>query len=49
MLGEGADFFRKPFSPGALIEKIREVLDRNGRKEPSAAGARPFHAGERRK
>jgi signal transduction histidine kinase/ActR/RegA family two-component response regulator len=49
MLGEGADFFRKPFSPGALIEKVREVLDRNGRKEPSAAGARSFHAGERRK
>lgn len=29
MLGEGADFFRKPFSPRALTDKIRELLDRS--------------------
>jgi two-component system cell cycle sensor histidine kinase/response regulator CckA len=28
MLGEGVDFFRKPFSPRALTDKIREILDR---------------------
>jgi signal transduction histidine kinase/FixJ family two-component response regulator len=29
MLGEGVDFFRKPFSPRALTDKIRELLDRS--------------------
>jgi DNA-binding response OmpR family regulator len=28
MLGEGVDFFPKPFSTRRLIEKIREILDR---------------------
>jgi two-component system cell cycle sensor histidine kinase/response regulator CckA len=37
MLGEGVDFFKKPFSPGALIEKIREILDRE--KKPAKNGS----------
>jgi DNA-binding response OmpR family regulator len=37
MLGEGVDFFKKPFSPGALIQKIREILDRE--KKPGKNGS----------
>ncbi|MCU1285694.1 MAG: sensor hybrid histidine kinase [Acidobacteriales bacterium] len=28
MLGEGVEFFKKPFSPNALLDKIKDVLER---------------------
>jgi nitrogen-specific signal transduction histidine kinase/CheY-like chemotaxis protein len=38
MLGEGCDFFRKPFTADALRKKVRQVLDRRTQ-SPQPAGA----------
>jgi DNA-binding response OmpR family regulator len=45
MLGEGVDFFPKPFSTRGLIEKIHEVLDRA--KQPARAASLAVFPGKR--
>ena len=39
MLGEGCDFFRKPFTADALRKKVRQILDR--RLQPADLTAAP--------
>jgi CheY-like chemotaxis protein len=46
MLGEGCDFFRKPFSADALRKKVRQILDRQAKiplaPDPAAAARSPL-------
>ena len=38
-LGPDTDFLQKPFAPEALTRKVREVLDRDGRRREGEVGA----------
>jgi two-component system cell cycle sensor histidine kinase/response regulator CckA len=42
MLGEGCDFFRKPFTAEALRKKVRQVLDRRAEPAVPAGALIPF-------